>query len=219
MAIWLALVVTVLLVYGQVDHFEFTSYDDPEYVTENPYVRAGLTVDSIKWAFTEPAVGNWIPVTVLSHAAAAGLFGMEAGAHHMVNVLLHALAAILLFSALRRATHARWPSAFVAAVFALHPLHVESVVWIAERKDVLSAFFGFLALYAYVRYAENPSLRRYLMVVAPLCLGLMSKPMLVTFPFVFLLLDFWPLRRAQFPLTRFPNFLWEKLPLIALAAA
>ncbi len=214
LAIYAGLVIGILLVYGQAGHFDFISYDDGEYVTENPFVHEGLTAASIKGAFTTPAVGNWIPVTVLSHILDGQLFGMAGGAHHMVNVLLHALATLFLFAALQRATHARWPSAFVAAVFALHPVHVESVAWVAERKDVLSAFFGFAALYAYVRYAERPNLRGYLIVAVLFCLGLMSKPMLVTFPFLLLLLDFWPLHRAAFPKT-----LLEKLPLIVLSAA
>jgi hypothetical protein len=202
------------MVYGQVEHFELTSYDDPEYVTENDYVREGLTSESFKWSWTAVVVGNWMPVTMLSHIADTQLFGMESGGRHMVNVLLHLLAALLLFAALQRATRQRWPSAFVAALFALHPVHVESVAWVAERKDVLAAFFGFLALYAYVRYVEHPNLRGYLMVVVPFSLGLMSKPMLVTFPFVLLLLDIWPLSRAEFP-----KLLWEKVPLIVLSAA
>jgi hypothetical protein len=212
--ICLALVILILVVYGQVAHFDFTSYDDPEYVTENPLVREGLTAAGIKGAWTTIAVGNWIPMTVLSHIVTAQLFGMDSGAHHMVNLALHAGAAVLLFLALLRATRARWPSAFVAGVFALHPLHVESVAWIAERKDVLSAFFAFLALYAYVRYAERESPRGYLLVTAAFVLGLLSKPMLVTFPFMLLLLDFWPLRRVQFP-----KVLWEKVPLLALSVA
>jgi len=205
---------TVLLVYGQVDHFEFANYDDPEYITENANVRAGLTSSTLKWAATAVVAGNWMPVTLLSHAADVEFFGLDAGAHHMVNVLLHALAAILLFAALHRATQGRWQSAFVAALFALHPLHVESVAWVAERKDVLSAVFGFLAIYAYVRYCQRPSARAYLLVLLPFCLGLMSKPMLVTFPFLLLLLDFWPLRRS--PSAR---AIWEKLPLLALSMA
>jgi tetratricopeptide (TPR) repeat protein len=212
--ILLGLTVLILVVYTQVNHFEFTSYDDPEYVTENPLVQAGLTAASFQAAWTAVAVGNWIPITVLSHIADGQFFGMESGAHHMVNVALHALAAMLLFAALRRATQARWPSAFVAALFAVHPLHVESVAWISERKDVLSAFFAFLALYFYVRYAERESVRGYLMVAAAFVLGLMSKPMLVTFPFLLLLIDFWPLGRAHFP-----KLLWEKAPLVALSAA
>lgn len=212
-AIWAALIIAVFLVYGQVDHFALTAYDDPEYVSENDHVSGGLTFDTIKWAATAVVVGNWTPVTMLSHAADSQL-GLESGGRHLMNVLIHALAAALLFAALRRATNARWPSAFVAAIFALHPVHVESVAWIAERKDVLAAFWGFLALYCYVRYAERPDMRRYLLVVVPFALGLMSKPMLVTLPFLFLLLDIWPLGRAQFP-----KMLWEKLPLIALSAA
>ena len=133
--------------------------------------------------------------------------------HHLMNLLFHILATVLLFLALNRATRARAASAFVAFVFALHPLHVESVAWVAERKDVLSAFLFFLALYAYVRYAEQPGVQRYLLVLLPFCLGLMAKPMLVTFPFVLLLFDLWPLRRVQFP-----RILWEKLPLFALSA-
>jgi len=214
LAIWIGLFLSVLLLYGQVEHFEFSFYDDPEYVTDNVHVRAGLTPETVRWAATAVVAGNWAPVTVLSHAAAVQLFGLESGEHHMINVLLHALAALVLFAALQRATKARWPSAFVAALFALHPVHVESVAWLAERKDVLYAFFGFLALYAYVRYAERPSIHRYIVVAALFALGLMSKPMLVTFPFLLLLLDYWPLRRA-----RFPRVIWEKLPLLALSAA
>ena len=210
--IWTGLVLSVLAVYAQVGGFDFVSFDDIWYVTENPHVLAGLTPDNISWALTSTVDANWIPVTMLSHMAACSLFGQQSGMHHWVNVVFHALASILLFASLNRATRAVWPSAFVAFVFALHPLHVESVAWIAERKDVLSAFFWFLALYAYVRYTELPGLRRYFLILAPFCLGLMAKPMLVTFPFTLLLLDVWPLRRTQFPKT-----LWEKVPLFALS--
>ena len=154
-----------------------------------------------------------MPVTLLSHMLDVQLFGMQSGMHHWMNVLFHALSAVLLYASLQRATGARNLSAFVAFVFALHPLHVGSVAWISERKDVLSTFFWVLALYAYVRYTERPSIGRYLAVAAPFCLGLMSKPMLVTFPFTLWLLDLWPLRRAQWPRT-----VWEKVPLIALSA-
>jgi hypothetical protein len=150
---------------------------------------------------------------MLSHILVYQLFHMESGMHHLVNVLFHALAAVFLFAALERAGKAPWPSAFVAFMFALHPLHVESVAWVAERKDVLSAFFLFLALYAYVRYAEQPSLRGYLLMTATFIAGLMSKTMLVTFPFILLLFDVWPLRRF-----RFPQVLWEKLPLFLMVA-
>ena len=211
--IWITLIVAIVIVYAQVGHFDFINYDDPQIVYGNLHVRGGLTVAGIKWAFTSVVVGNWMPVTLISHMLDCQLFGTVTGMHHLVNVVFHALAAVLLFLVLRRATGDRWPSAFVAFLFALHPLHVESVAWIAERKDVLSAFFWFLALYAYLRYVERPGPGRYLMVVAPFCLGLMSKPMLVTFPFALLLFDFWPLRRTQFP-----RILWEKLPLIALSA-
>jgi hypothetical protein len=211
--IWLALIVTTFAVYAQVSHFDFINIDDQEYVYENVHVKAGLTADNIKWAFTSVVNANWAPVTMLSHIIDGQLFGMDSGMHHVVNVLFHMLASLLLFAVLRRATGARWPSAFVAFVFALHPLHVESVAWVSERKDVLSACFWFLGLYAYVRYAEAPTLRRYLMVAAPFCLGLLSKAMLVTFPFTLLLFDVWPLRRVQLP-----KILWEKLPLMAISA-
>jgi hypothetical protein len=213
-AICAVIFLATLLAYSETGRYEFSSYDDPESVTENAAVRTGLTAVSIKSAFTSPSIGNWIPVSVLSHALAVQLFGLDAGAHHMLSTLLHAIAAILLFCALNRATHVRWASAFVAAIFALHPLHVESVAWITERKDVLCALFGFAALYAYARYVEAPTMRRYLGVVVLFALGLMSKPMLVTFPFLLLLLDFWPFRRA-FP----PQLIVEKLPLLALSIA
>jgi tetratricopeptide (TPR) repeat protein len=213
LAIGLALLVAVFLVYAQAGTFDFTSYDDNLYVTENPHVQAGLALDSIKWAMTAVVAGNWMPVTLLSHMLDCQLFHLQSGMHHLTNVFLHFLSTLLLFVVLKRATGARWPSAFVAAIFALHPLHVESVAWVAERKDVLSAFFFFLALYAYVRYSEQPGVKRYLLVGAAFTLGLMAKPMLVTFPFVLLLLDVWPLRRAQFP-----KALIEKVPLCALSA-
>jgi protein O-mannosyl-transferase len=212
LAIWLGLVLAILVVYAQTGQFEFSSYDDPEYLSS--HVQPGLTLAGIKWAFTAIVSANWGPVTLLSHMLDCQLFGMDSGAHHLVNVLFHALAAILLFVCLKRASGAYWPSAFVAFVFAVHPLHVESVAWVAERKDVLFAFFWFVALYAYIRYTERESVRGYLLVAIPVCLGLMSKPMMVTFPFALLLFDAWPLRRV-----RFPKALIEKLPLITLSAA
>ena len=213
LAICLGLLLSTLAVYSQVAGFDFINYDDPVYVYQNAHVVSGLTLANVKWAFTSVVDGNWIPVTLLSHILDVQFFGMRSGMHHMVNVWLHALSAVLLFLTLRRATGARGLSAFVAFVFALHPLHVGSVAWVAERKDVLSTVFWFLALYAYIRYTERPGLGRYLVVAAPFCLGLMSKPMLVTFPFTLWLLDLWPLRRAQWPRT-----IVEKLPLIALSA-
>jgi tetratricopeptide (TPR) repeat protein len=212
-AICFGLVFAIFAVYAQVSHFDFINYDDQALVYENPHTRAGLTIDNLRWAFTTTVIGNWMPVTLVSHLLDCQLFGMESGMHHLVNVLFHALASVLLFAVLKRATGERWASAFVALVFALHPLHVESVAWVAERKDVLCAVFWFLALYGYLRYVESPSPGRYVLIAAPFCLGLMSKAMMVTFPFALLLIDVWPLRRTQFPKT-----LWEKLPLIALSA-
>jgi tetratricopeptide (TPR) repeat protein len=211
LAIVCGLAALIFLVYWQVRNFDFTTYDDDLYVM-GP-AQAGITLDSLKWAFTAVVSNNWIPVTLLSHILDVQLFGMQSGMHHLMNVVWHVLATLLLFSALRRATGAVWRSAFVAFIFGLHPLHVGSVAWIAERKDVLSAFFWFLALYAYVRYAEQPGLRRYLLMAAAFTLGLLAKPMVVTFPFVLLLLDVWPLRRFAWP-----KVVLEKLPLMLLSA-
>ena len=158
---------TSFAVYAPVRHFDFVNFDDPEYVRDNPHIRAGLTPEDVAWALTSTESANWFPVTRLSHMLDAQLFGMRAGPHHLTNVLLHALAALALFAFLRRATRARWPSAFVALLFAVHPRHVESVAWVAERKDVLCAFFWFLALWAYVRYAERSGAGRYLLVLLP----------------------------------------------------
>jgi protein O-mannosyl-transferase len=224
----LALFVITIAIYAPVRTFDFVNFDDPEYVSNNPHVRGGLTVDGLKWAFTSGDAANWFPLTRLSHLLDVQIFGVQSGWHHLTNVLIHALAALLLFAFLHRATRSRWPSAFVAFVFALHPLHVESVAWVAERKDVLSAFFWFLALWAYVRYTESPSTGRYLLVAGAFCCGLMSKPMIVTLPFVLLLLDVWPLRRIELrpwdsgPLlnsaaSRAGMPLWEKVPLFVLS--
>ena len=212
LGIWLGLILSIFAVYAQVGHFDFNTYDDDVYVYNNVHVQEGLTAGSIKWAFTGVVSNNWMPVTLLSHILDGQLFQMQSGMHHLVNVLFHALAAVLLFVVLHRATRARWASAFVAFVFALHPLHVGSVAWVAERKDVLSACFFFLTLYLYVRYTERPSPGRYLLMAGAFCLGLMSKPMLVTLPFTLLLFDVWPLRRVQWP-----KILWEKLPLVGLS--
>ncbi|HWC99436.1 MAG TPA: tetratricopeptide repeat protein [Candidatus Sulfopaludibacter sp.] len=210
--LWICLVLlaATFAVYFQTSDFAFVNYDDPEYVTANPHVRDGLTVDGIGWAFTSGEAANWFPVTRLSHMLDVQLFGLNAGAHHLVNVVIHAAAVLLLFAFLFSATRARWPSAFVALLFAVHPLHVESVAWVAERKDVLSAFFWFLALWMYVRYTAQPTGRRYAALLAAFCLGLMAKPMIVTLPFLLLILDFWPLRRGL--------ALREKAPLFALSA-
>ena len=209
--ICLALLLTSFAVYAPVRHFDFVNFDDPEFVRDNPHVRNGLTPEGLTWAFTSGDSANWFPVTRLSHLLDAQLFGMRAGPHHISSVLFHGLAALLLFAFLRRATGVRWPSAFVAFLFAVHPLHVESVAWVAERKDLLCTLFWFLALLAYVRYTERPGAGRYLLVLLPFALGLMAKPMIVTLPFVLLLLDVWPLRR--------PPGIWEKIPFFALSAA
>ena len=205
LAIAVLLVLAVLAAYGPLRHAEFVSYDDPLYITENPHVRVGLTGSGVGWAMTATDGSNWHPLTWLAHMADCQVFGLWAGGHHLVSVGLHAINAVLLFWLLRRMTAAVparpslgggvWLSAFVAGLFALHPLHVESVAWISERKDVLSTFFGLLALLAYVRYAERPGVARYVPVFVLLAYGLMAKPMLVTLPFVMLLLDWWPLGR------------------------
>ena len=184
-------------VYGQVWNFGFINYDDPLYVTDNPIVQRGFTWEGIRWAFTALAAANWHPLTWLSHMLDVSLFGLDPGFHHLVNLLFHLLNTALLFFALKAMTGACWRSAFVAALFALHPLHVESVAWIAERKDVLSTFFGLLAIGAYCRYAQRPGWRKFLPVAIFFSLGLMAKPMLVTLPLVLLLMDFWPLGRLK----------------------
>ena len=213
-AIYAGLIISVLLAYAQVANFDFVRYDDQMYTYENPNVTAGLTAESVKWAFTAVTnVDYWRPISLLSHVVDAQLFGMRSGMHHLVNVFFHALAAIVLFVSFKRATNAPWLSAFVAFIFALHPLHVESVAWVTERKDVLSTLFCFLALYAYVRYAEQPRIGWYLAAAVLFGLGLMSKPMVVTFPFVLLLMDLWPLYRFQWP-----RSVIEKIPLLILSA-
>ncbi len=191
------LVAAVAAVYWPVHSYPFVLLDDDGYVVENPYVRNGLTRDGLVHAFTHITVGNWHPVTMLSHMLDCQLFGVETGAgwHHVVNVALHAANTVLLFIALRWMTGALWRSALVAALFGLHPLHVESVAWISERKDVLSTLFFMLTLLAYCHYVRRPTVLRYAAVFVLLALGLMSKPMLVTAPLVLLLLDYWPLGR------------------------
>ena len=214
--IYLALLLATFAVYAQVRHFDFVNYDDPDYTTGNLHVRQGLTAQGLEWALTSRDAANWFPVSWVSHMLDAQFFGLESGWYHLHNVLLHALAAILLCIFLQRATRTRWRSALVAFLFALHPLHVESVAWVAERKDVLSACFWFLTLWAYVRYTQRPGTGRYLAVVLGLCLGLMAKPMVVTLPCVLLLLDYWPLARLR---QRWRKAVWEKLPLLGLSGA
>jgi len=187
----------VLLAYAGVGAHGFVNFDDPEYVYENRPVVSGLTAESVRWAFTAVHSANWHPLTWLSHMLDAHLFGLDAGWHHRTNVALHALATVCLFAALRAMRLSPWRSAFVAALFALHPRNVESVAWISERKDVLSAVFWTAAMWAYARYARRTSLPRYLAVLALFVCGLLAKPMVVTLPAALLLLDVWPLRRLR----------------------
>ncbi len=211
----LSLAVLTWVVFGQTLWHDFVNYDDPRYVYENTRITSGLSISGIAWGFTHIHSLNWHPLTTISHMLDCQLHGLKAGWHHFTNVFLHTLAAILLFLALRQLTGAVWRSAFVAAVFAIHPLRVESVAWIAERKDVLSGVFFMLTLLAYVYYVRVPRVARYLLVLLVFACGLMSKPMLVTLPFVLLLLDYWPLARIN---NQFWKRLLEKIPLIALSA-
>jgi protein O-mannosyl-transferase len=196
LAICTALAITTLAVFWQVGNHEFISFDDNDYVTENRHVQDGLTLNGVVWAFSEPHAHNWHPLTWLSHMLDCQMFGLRPGGHHLVNLFFHLGSTLLLFLILHRMTKTPWPSAFVAGLFALHPLHIESVAWVAERKDVLSTFFWMCTMGAYIYYAERPSYKRYLLVFVFFVLGLLSKPMLVTLPFVLLLLDYWPLRRV-----------------------
>ena len=190
------LALAVWIVFGQTTNFEFVNTDDNEYVYENPHVTSGLTAKNVAWAMTANTASNWHPLTWLSHMTDCQLYQLRPGGHHLTNVLLHAITSILLFLVFWRMTGDLWPSAFVAAVFAIHPLRAESVAWVSERKDVLSGLFFMLTLAAYLHYVRRPfSIGRYLLVAAFLALGLMAKPMLVTLPFVLLLLDYWPLGR------------------------
>ena len=230
--ICLVLAASALIPYVQVKDYAFITFDDDMYVTANPVVRAGLTWPGVKWAFTARHSSNWHPVTWLSHMLDCHLFGLRPGRHHLVNVAFHLANTILLFLFWDWVTGALWPSALVAALFALHPLHVESVAWVAERKDVLSTFFWLGTILAYAGYVLAPSWRRYLLLLLCFTLGLLAKPMLVTLPFVLLLLDYWPLGRlpgqtanlaeAGVPPPRpsiwvYWPLLKEKLPLFALA--
>ncbi len=231
------LTVGTLAVYWPVGSFDFTNYDDDTYVIQNPHVLKGITRDGLLWVWTSTTSSNWHPLTMLSHMLDCQLFGVNAGAHHWVNVIIHLMNTLLLFHLLRRMTGALWRSATVAALFAWHPLHVESVAWIAERKDVLCGFFWMLTLWAYLRYVERQGTGRYGLMLLLFALALMAKPMAVTLPFVLLLLDYWPLGRWRFSsesapakLQRaiqsqpaapesWPRLVLEKLPLIALSGA
>ena len=218
--ICLALGLTTLGLYLPVLHHDFIQYDDQQYVTENPRVQAGLSAAGLRWAFGFHA-GNWHPLAWLSHMLDCQIYGARAGGHHLTSVLLHIATALLLFLVLHRLTKAGWRSAAVAALFAWHPLHVESVAWVAERKDVLCGFFWMLTLWLYARYAAKPSPARYLFVLGSFVLCLMAKPMGVTLPFVLLLLDYWPFNRREGDRWQVKDVLrlvGEKVPLLALSA-
>jgi tetratricopeptide (TPR) repeat protein len=229
------LALLTFIAFEQVCRNDFINYDDNKYVTENPHVKTGITRESVIWAFTTPHAANWHPLTWISHMLDYELYGLNPAGHHFTNLLFHVANTLLLFFVLKCMTGNLWPSAFVAAVFALHPLHVESVAWAAERKDVLSGLFWMLTIAAYIRYAERACIRRFLLVVLALCLGLMAKSMLVTLPFVLLLLDYWPLGRLRlasqketlssdkskplkvgYPGLSAWRLVWEKFPLFIL---
>jgi len=235
--IYAALALATLIAFEPMRHNDFVGYDDPFYVTRNPNVNAGITLESIIWAFTTPHGAIWNPVTTLSHMLDCQLFGLNPFWHHLSSLLIHIASTLLVFGILKRTTGSFWPSAFVAAAFALHPLRVESVAWVASRKDVLSVLFCMLTVWAYIRYTEQPCTKWYLPMFLFLLLGLMSKPMLLTLPFALLLLDYWPLGRfqparqdGQIPLPQFESagkaptrktalqLVTEKLPLFALVS-
>jgi len=224
------LVMLVAVVYAQVLHFGFVSLDDYMYVRDNPRVLQGITLDGLRWAFTSFYAGNWHPLTWLSHMADVELFGLNPGMHHVTSVAFHALNTLLLYIVLKKMTREMWKSLAVAALFALHPLHVESAAWVSERKDVLSTFFWMLTLLSYAWYVRGRSIKSYLAVMVSFALGLMAKPMLVTLPFVLLLMDFWPLRRPEIVQgrdaagagMRWPGVLplvYEKIPFFVIAGA
>jgi len=217
--VYIALIVVTLAVYWQVNHYDFINLDDNIYVTENINIRSGFTPEGIRWAFSTTYAEFWHPLTWLSLMFDYQVYGLNAGGYHLTNLILHILSTLLLFWLFNRMTQTLWPSAFVAAVFALHPLHVESVAWISERKDVLSAFFWMLTLCLYVYYTEKPVIKRYLLVLFCFVCALMSKPMVVTLPVIMILLDYWPLKR--FDSQKGNLFLWqlkEKMPFFVLSA-
>jgi Tfp pilus assembly protein PilF len=211
-----ALATITLAVYWPVHNYEFIDFDDDAYVFENANVQSGLSWQNVKWAFTATLATNWHPVTWLSLMLDCQLFGAKPGPLHLVNVAFHTANTLLLFIVFNRMTKRIWPSAFVAALFALHPLHVESVAWVAERKDVLSTLFWLLTMLTYVLFVEKPSTGRYAISLIVFALGLMSKPMLVTLPFVLLLLDYWPLNRISNQKSAIRNLCLEKLPFFFL---
>jgi protein O-mannosyl-transferase len=216
--IYMVLALTTAAVFYQVCTYDFINYDDNVYISGNSNIQAGITPKTIKWAFTAGYFANWYPLTWLSHMLDWQLFGNKAGGHHLTNLIFHITNTLLLFTVLKQMTQRLWPSAFVAALFALHPLHVESVAWVAERKDVLSTFFWILTMWTYMRYVKRPGAVRYLLAMITFALGLMSKPMLVTLPFVLLLLDYWPLARVPSKRQTIYHLIQEKIPFFVLSA-
>jgi len=221
----LLLILVTTAAYWQVQRFNFINYDDNEYVYENLHIQNGVTFDSIIWAFTHAHSNNWHPLTWLSHILDWQMFGLWAGGHHLTSLFFHIVNSLLLFFVFRKMTGNLWQSAFVAAIFALHPLHVQSVAWVSERKDVLSAFFWMLTLWAYVRYVRRPGWPGFMLVLVFYISGLMSKSMVITLPFVLMLLDYWPLNRLQINESgknlhvKIAGLLREKIPLFILTAA
>ncbi len=217
-----ALGLLVVAVYWQTVGFEFINFDDNIYVYENAFVNGGLSKDSIYWAFTQFHSANWHPLTWMSHQLDVSMFGLNAGSHHATNIIFHLINTVLAFTVFTKLTNSIWKGAVIAALFAIHPAHVESVAWIAERKDVLSAMFWLLTMWAYLVYAgkrqaNESCLGAYILALVLFALGLMAKPMLVTLPFVLLLLDFWSLERLK-AIRDLPRLIVEKLPFFALAA-
>lgn len=228
LGIYLVLALVTLAAFWQLRHHNFVTFDDDLYIYNNHHIKTGLNRENIYWAFTNVHAGGWHPLTTISHMLDCELYGLDPGAHHFTNLLLHTANAILLLLLLNRMTKNFWASAFIAAAFAIHPLHVESVAWASERKDVLSTFFWILTLLAYLRYVERPCISRYLLVLLNFVLGLMSKSMLVTLPFVLLLLDHWPFGRFKFGKNVKDNaakwrhlyrLVYEKIPIFLLSAA
>jgi protein O-mannosyl-transferase len=213
-SVYLLLIAVNIVVYLPVLGYGFVNFDDPQYVYENPVVSRGLTWSGVRWAFTTKHDGNWFPLTWLSHLIDVQMYGVNAGGHHFTNLILHIATTLILFRVLKTTTGASSQSAFVAVMFAIHPLQMESVAWIAERKNVLSTLFWILTIGAYASYARQPRRTRYIVVLCLFALGLMTKPMLVTLPFTLLLFDIWPLKR-KFTL----RLIWEKLPMFGLAIA
>jgi len=232
-AIFIFLAVATFTIYSNVQNHEFITYDDYKYIKNNLKIKSGLSSENISWAFTTFYGSNWFPITWLSHTLDYQLYGLNSKGHHLTNLFFHIANALILFIVLLRMTGKLWRCAFVAALFALHPLNVESVAWVAERKNVLSTLFWFLTMWAYFRYAQTKNLKTYYLVILFFTLGLMSKPMLVTLPFVLLLLDYWPLGRLKLEQggsnnevsakskyhvkSKFLKLMLEKVPLFALA--